>query len=354
MGTTPVDDISVSGRPVGPGHPCYVIAEAGSNHNRDLGIARKLIDVAAEAGVDAVKFQTYSGRTLYSTKTPRFDFLDDELAAKPAHELLDEIALPREWQPILAEHCRDRGVEFMSSPFDRQAVDELDALDVGAFKIASFELVDLPFIRYAAARQRPLILSTGMATLGEIEEAVVAARKAGCEEIALLQCASLYPAPPHVMNLRSIPVMQAAFGVPVGLSDHTHGTHIAAAAVALGACIVEKHYTLDRTMRGPDHPFAAEPRELHDLVVHIRATEAALGDGVKRGPAPEEAEEMYAKARRSVVAATDIPTGTAITDEMLTVKRPGHGVKPKFIELLVGRVARTDIEADDVVMWDMV
>ena len=344
----------MSGRRVGPGHPCYVIAEAGSNHNRDLGLARKLIDVAADAGADAVKFQTYSGRTLYSTKTPRFDFLDDELAAKPAHQLLDEIALPRDWQPILAEHCRARGVEFLSSPFDREAVDELDALDVGALKIASFELVDLPFIRYAARCGRPLILSTGMASLGEIEDAIVAARAAGASEIALLQCASLYPAPAHVMNLRSIPAMQAAFGVPVGLSDHTLGTHAAVAAVALGACIVEKHFTLDRTMRGPDHPFAAEPEELRALVAHIRDTEAALGDGVKRGPSAEEAEEMYTKARRSVVAATAIPAGTVVTAEMLTVKRPGHGVKPKFIELLVGRTTRTDIEADDVLTWDMV
>lgn len=349
-----MSDITVSGRRVGSGHPCYVIAEAGSNHNRDLGIARKLVDVAAEAGVDAVKFQTYSGRTLYSTKTPRFDYLEDDLAAKPAHELLEEIALPRDWQPILAEHCRERGVEFLSSPFDRQAVDELDALDVGAFKIASFELVDLPFIRYAAARGRPLILSTGMATLGEIEEAITAARDAGCPQIALLQCASLYPAPAHVMNLRTIPTMHAAFGVPVGLSDHTSGTHAAVAAVALGACIIEKHYTLDRSMHGPDHPFAAEPQELRDLVAHVRDTEAALGDGVKRGPSAEEAEEMYAKGRRSVVAATAIPRGTAITADMLTVKRPGHGVKPKFIELLVGRVARADIEEDDVVTWDMV
>jgi len=344
----------VSGRPVGPGLPGYVIAEAGSNHNRDLGIARKLIDVAADAGADAVKFQTYSGRTLYSTKTPRFDYLEDDLAAKPAHELLEEIALPRDWQPILAEHCRERGVEFLSSPFDRQAVDELDALDVGAFKIASFELVDLPFIRYAAARGRPLILSTGMATLGEIEEALAAARDAGCTELALLQCASLYPAPAHVMNLRTIPTMQAAFGVPVGLSDHTLGTHAAVAAVALGACIIEKHFTLDRTMSGPDHPFAAEPQELRDLVTHIRDTEAALGDGVKRGPSEEESQEMYAKGRRSVVAAVAIPRGTAITAEMLTVKRPGHGVKPKFLELLVGRLARTDIEEDDVVTWEMV
>ncbi|HUI47402.1 MAG TPA: N-acetylneuraminate synthase family protein [Acidimicrobiia bacterium] len=344
----------MSGRPIGSGHPCYVIAEAGANHNRDLDIARRLIDVAADAGADAVKFQTYSGKTLYSTKTPRFDYLDDDLAAKPAHELLEEISLPRDWQPVLAEHCRDRGVEFMSSPFDRQAVDELDALDVGAFKIASFELVDLPFIRYAAARGRALIMSTGMASLGEIDDAVTAAREAGAGEIALLQCASLYPAPAHAMNLRSIPAMHQAFGVPVGLSDHTRGTHVAVAAVAMGACIVEKHFTLDRSLPGPDHPFAAEPKELHELVSHIRDTEAAFGDGVKRGPTREEAVEMYTKARRSVVAAVAIPVGTVITAEMLTVKRPGFGIKPKYIDLLVGRVARVDIDDDDVVTWDMV
>ena len=181
-------------REVGPGHPCYVIAEAGANHDRDLDAARRLIDVAAEAGADAVKFQTYSGRTLYSTKTPRFDYLG-ELGAKPAHELLDDVALPREWQPILAAHCRDAGIEFLSSPFDRAAVDELDALDVAAFKIASFELVDLPLIEYTASKGRPLILSTGMASLGEIEDAVAAARAAGAPGVCLLQCASLYPSP---------------------------------------------------------------------------------------------------------------------------------------------------------------
>ncbi len=193
-----------------------------------------------------------------------------------------------------------------------------------------------------------------MANLGEIDEAISAARGEGCEQIALLQCASLYPAPANIMNLRSIPAMANAFGVPVGLSDHTIGTHIAVAAVALGACIVEKHYTLDRSMTGPDHSFAAEPQDLRDLVDHIRDAEAAFGDGVKRGPSPEEAEEMYAKARRSVVAATRIPEGAAITADMLTVKRPGHGVKPKFIELLVGRTARRTIEEDDIVTWDMV
>jgi sialic acid synthase SpsE len=337
---------------IGPGLPCYVIAEAGANHDRDLDVARRLIDVAADAGADAVKFQTYSGRTLYSTKTPRFEYLG-ELGAKPAHELLDDVALPREWQPILAAHCRDTGIEFLSSPFDRAAVDELDALDVAAFKIASFELIDLPFVEYTASKGRPLILSTGMASLGEIEDAVAVAHRSGAAEVCLLQCASLYPAPPHIMNLRTIPTMAAAFGVPVGLSDHTRGIHVATAAIALGARLLEKHFTLDRNRSGPDHPFAIEPHELKALVTQVRDVEAALGDGIKAGPSDEERVEMYSKARRSVVAACAIPFGTRITREMLTVKRPGHGIAPKLIDALVGRTAAVDIDDDDVLTWDM-
>lgn len=345
-----VTALEIGGRQVGPGAPCYLIAEAGANHDRDLDVARRLIDVAAEAGADAVKFQTYSGRDLYSTRTPRFDYLGD-LGTKPVHELLDDIALPREWQPVLASHCREVGIEFLSSPFDHRAVDELDSLDIAAFKIASFEIGDHPLIRHAASKSRPMILSTGMATLGEVEEAMSAACAA--PGVALLQCASLYPSPPSIMNLRSIPAMQAAFGVPVGLSDHTLGIHVAPAAVALGADLVEKHFTLDRGRSGPDHPFAVEPGELRDLVAHIRDVEAALGDGVKRGPSDAERVEMYSKARRSVVAATKIPVGTVLTREMLTTKRPGHGIKPKHIDSLVGRVARVDIDDDEVLTWEM-
>lgn len=345
-------DVRLGTATVGPGRPCYVIAEAGANHNRDLDTARRLIDVAVEAGADAVKFQTYTGRDLYSTKTPRFDYLGD-LGAKPIHELLDDIALPREWQPILAEHARQQGIEFLSSPFDRAAVDELDALDVVAFKIASFELVDLGLIEYTASKGRPIVLSTGMATMGEIEDALGVARAAGAHELCLLQCASLYPAPPGRMNLRAMATMREAFGVPVGLSDHTLGIHVASAAVALGAELVEKHFTLDRTSPGPDHPFAVEPNELVAMVRNIREVQEALGDGHKSGPSDEEAEEMYSKARRSLVAACDIPSGTAITREMLTVKRPGFGIKPRFLEAVVGRVASTDIEADEVIVWEM-
>jgi sialic acid synthase SpsE len=340
-------------RAVGDGTPCYVIAEAGANHNRDLDTAHRLIEVAAEAGADAIKFQTYSGTALYSTKAPRFNYLDDALGSRPVHELIEELALPREWQPILAAHCADVGLEFLSSPFDPEAATQLDELDVAAFKVASFELVDLPFLRHLGGYGRPVILSTGMATLGEIEDAMTALRDGGANEIALLQCASLYPAPPRIMNLRSIPSMRAAFGVPVGLSDHTLGIHVAPAAVAMGASLVEKHFTLDRASRGPDHSFAVEPSELAQLVRHIRDVEDALGDGVKRGPSDLEAEEMYSKARRSVVAATDIAAGTTITRSMLTVKRPGFGVQQKFIDTLVGRVARKDIEYDEVITWEV-
>jgi len=337
---------------VGHDHRCYVIAEAGANHNRDLDTARRLIDVAAAAGADAVKFQTYTGRDLYSTKTPRFEYLGD-LADVPVHQLLDDLALPREWQPILAAHARDHDIEFLSSPFDRDAVDSLDELDVAAFRVASFEIVDLGLLSYIASKGRPVILSTGMSTMGEIEDALAALEPAAPSGICLLQCASMYPAPPSIMNLRAMETMERAFGVPVGLSDHTHGTHIASAAVAMGASLIEKHFTLDRSMPGPDHPFAIEPDELTRMVQHIRDVEAALGDGHKRGPSAEESAEMYAKARRSLVAACDIPKGTRLTPEMLTVKRPGYGIAPKLLDTVIGRPVAVDIEADEIIVWDM-
>jgi sialic acid synthase SpsE len=343
--------IDIGGKRVGPGEPAYVIAEAGANHNRDLGLARALIDVAADAGADAVKFQTYTGSGLYSAKTARFRYLKDDRSPR---ELLDAIALPRNWQPGLAEHARNRGISFFSTPFDRDAVDGLAALLVPAMKIASFELVDLPLVRHAASVGVPVILSTGMAVYGEIEDALRAVRDAGNDQVALLRCASLYPSPPEIMNLRAMATMRAAFGVPVGLSDHTTGISIAAAAAALGAELIEKHFTLDRSMEGPDHPFALEPEELRAMIKSVREAESALGNGRLEGPSDAEAEEMYRLARRSVVAAVDIPAGTVISAEMLTTKRPGYGIKPKDIDLVVGRVARIDIESDDVVTWDMV
>jgi sialic acid synthase SpsE len=343
-------ELSIAGRAVGDGHPVYVIAEAGANHNRDLEIARELIDVAAASGADAVKFQTYTGRDLYSSRTPKFEYLQDDRS--PA-ELLDAIALPREWQPELAAHAAQRGIHFFSSPFDRSAVDSLVEVGVPAMKIASFEIVDLGLIEYAAATGLPMIISCGMATYGEIDDALGAVAAAGNPQVALLRCASVYPSPPEIMNLRAIPTMRAAFGVPVGLSDHTLGIAVAPASVAVGASLVEKHFTLSREMEGPDHPFALEPSELEQMVAGIREVEAALGSGRLEGPSEEESGEMFRLARRSIVAAAEIPRGTVLDLSMLTVKRPGYGIAPKYLPAVVGRVASVDIPFDEIITWEM-
>jgi N,N'-diacetyllegionaminate synthase len=346
-----LQSFEIGNRRIGSGDPAYVIAEAGANHNRDLGIAKELIDIAADAGADAVKFQTYTGSTLYSSKTPPFAYLKDERS--PA-DLLDAIALPREWQQELADYARSRAVAFFSAPFDHDAVDSLAAIGVPAMKIASFELVDLPLIRAAASVGVPIILSTGMATYGEVEDALGAVRESANRQVALLRCASVYPAAADIMNLRAMATMREAFGVPVGLSDHTTGISVPIGAAALGAQLIEKHFTLSRTMEGPDHPFALEPGELQAMIAGIRDVEAALGNGRLEGPTEAEAAEMYPLGRRSVVATSDIPAGTTITREMLTTKRPGYGIKPKDIDRLVGRPARVDIEFDDVITWNMV
>jgi len=345
--------IEIGGRRVGPGEPCYVIAEAGANHNRDLGLARELIDVAAEAGADAVKFQVYSGKLLYSSRTPRFDYLKD-VADQDTQAILQQAELPREWLPALAEHAAARGITFFAAPFDAQAIEELDAVGVPVYKIANYELIDTHLIRAVAEKGKPIILSVGMATLGEVEDALDAAREGGATEVALLRCAALYPAPPHIMNLRAMATMRTAFQVPVGLSDHSEGLHVPLGAAGFGMELLEKHFTLDRSMEGPDHPFAIEPDELAELVRGVRAIEAALGDGRLSGPSEEEAREMYTLARRSVIAARDIAAGSVITRDDLTIKRPGYGIRPKELERVVGRTARRDIEYDEVLTWDMV
>lgn len=343
--------VKIGNKVLGQNNYCYIIAEAGANHNRDKDMAFRLIDVAAQAGADAVKFQTYSAETLYSKKTPRFKYLKD-VADQDTWDLIKAAELPRQWQPELAEYARSRGIDFLSTPFDYDAVDELHELDVPAFKIASFEIVDLPLIRYAASKGRPMILSTGMANYGEIEEAIAACREVGNENIVLLQCVSLYPSPVHLVNLRAMETMRQAFGLPTGLSDHTQGIAIPTAAAALGASVLEKHYTLDRSLPGPDHPFALEPHELHAMVSSMREVAQALGNGRKEGPSPEE-EEMYRLARRSLIAAVNIPAGTPITEDMIVIKRPGYGIKPRDLSKVIGSRAARDIAADEVLEWEM-
>lgn len=340
--------IKIGNKYIGDNYPCFITVDVGANHNRDLTVAKKLIDAAAGAGADAIKFQIYSAEVLYSKQVPPHSGYDKNL-----WELIKEIETPRQWIPKLREHCDKRNIIFFATPFDYEAIEELDNY-VEIYKIASFELVDLPLIEYAAKKQKPIIISTGLANLEEIEDAYLACKKADNNQIAFLQCASLYPAKPEIMNLKAMSTVKAAFpDVVVGLSDHTHGIHISVAAVAIGAKIIEKHFTLDRTMKGPDHPFAIEPDELKDMVKQIREVESAIGDGKKLGPKPEEMEN-YRVARRSIHAIRAIPEGAIITRDMLTVKRPSLGIKPKFIDILIGRNAKKNIEADEWITWEMV
>jgi N,N'-diacetyllegionaminate synthase len=343
----------IKGRPVGVGQPCFVIAEPGSNHNGSLDTALELIDVAADAKADAVKFQTFRAEDHYVRNTPQFSYLREIAPDVSTFELIKRNELPREWHAALRKRAEERGIIFLSTPSDRAAVDELVGQhDMGAIKIASFEAVDLSFIDYCARKGRPMIIATGMCSLGDVEDILATTERAGNQQVILLHCVSLYPTQPEQVNLRAMQTLAAAFDVPVGLSDHTMGIEIPLAAVALGATVIEKHYTLDRRLPGPDHPFAVEPDELKAMVAGIRKVQSALGSPLKR-QLPDEAE-MARLGRRSVVARVRIAQGTVLTADMLTAKRPGYGIAPKFISLLVGRPARRTIEADEVVTWEMV
>ncbi|MEW6172102.1 MAG: N-acetylneuraminate synthase [Bacillota bacterium] len=338
-----------------PSERVLVIAEAGVNHNGSVDVAKKLVDAALKAGADAVKFQT---------------FVPEEVAAKSAEiagyqranmpasretqlEMIKRFTLSYEDFRCLKAYCDQTGIMFLSTPFDKFSVDFLDDLGVPVFKVASGELVYHPFLRYVAAKGRPMILSTGMATLGEIEEALAVVR-AACRsvEITLLHCTSDYPALFEDVNLKAIDTLRQAFGIPVGYSDHTPGIEVPVAAVALGACIIEKHFTLDRNMEGPDHRASLEPEELAAMIRAIRNVEKALGDGHKR-PTSRELETMKV-ARRSLIAACDITAGEIVSADKLAIKRPGTGIPPKMLEIVVGRRARVDIPADTVITWEMI
>lgn len=346
--TAPPPVLRIGNREVGDGRPCYVIAEIGSNHNQDYDLARRMIDAAARSGVDAVKFQTFRAIDHYSKKTPGFSYLKNI----DTHGLIKSLELDRDWQAGLKEHAQGNGVDFFSSPCDSDAIQGLAALDAPAYKVASFDLTDDVLVSEMAAVGKPLILSTGMATWSDIQSALDAARGAGNEQIVLLQCTSLYPAPSHLANLRAMASLRAAFGVLTGYSDHTQGDHVALAAVAMGACMLERHFTLDRSLPGPDHSFAIEPDEMTAMMQRIREIEAAMGDGIKNGPRPEELE-MAQKGRRSLHARRRIAAGEVITGDMIFAKRPGLGILPALKPHVLGRTARVEIDEDQWITWEM-
>jgi pseudaminic acid synthase len=346
-------EFQIGNHRVGPVHPCYVIAEAGSNHNRDLGMALRLIEVAAEAGADAVKFQTYTAEGLYSRRTPDMTYLKEQGLLgdrESVWELIKRVQIPWEWHADLARHAASVGIAFFSTPFEEAAVDLLETLDVPAYKIASYEVNHLPLIEHAARTGKPLLISTGMASLGDIERALDTAAAAGARDLLVMHCAVNYPPRFEDLNLRAITTLREAFQVPIGWSDHTPGHTADVVAVALGACAVEKHFTVSRDQEGPDHPFALEPDELRAMVRAIRETEASLGSTVKR--VTESEAEMYRLGRRSIVAAREVAAGHTITRDDIAIKRPGFGIPVHDLERVIGSHAVRALEPDQVLQWD--
>ncbi|WP_258359746.1 N-acetylneuraminate synthase [Moorella sulfitireducens (nom. illeg.)] len=332
----------------------FIIAEAGVNHNGDLRLARKLVDAAVEAGADAVKFQTFKAEKVVTPGAERAQYQKDNMPGKDESqlEMIKRLELSYAQFRELYAYCWHKGIIFLSSPFDQESIDFLAALGVPYFKIPSGEITNYPFLRRIAGKKRPVILSTGMATLGEVEGALRVLREAGARDITLLHCTTNYPALPEEVNLRAMLTMKQAFALPVGYSDHTMGIAVPIAAAALGAEVIEKHLTLDRTFTGPDHRASLEPGEFKEMVAAIRQVEKSLGDGIKR-PAPGELAIMPA-ARRSLVAARDIAAGEIITESCLTARRPGTGIPPNFWDVVVGRQARRDIAAGSILSWDMI
>ncbi|MDN5319821.1 MAG: pseudaminic acid synthase [Thermococcaceae archaeon] len=345
--------IKINDRKIGPGYPVYIVAELSANHNQDFETAVKLIEAAKEAGADAVKVQTYTPDTItIDVDRPEFKIKGGTLwDGKTLYELYKEAYMPWEWQKELKKIANKLGLDFFSAPFDPTAVNFLEKLGVPAYKIASPEIVDIPLIEKVAETGKPVIISTGMANLCEIEEAVQAVRKKGNYQIALLKCTSAYPAPYESMNLKTIPNMMEAFGVPVGLSDHTLGIEVPIAAVALGASIIEKHFTLSRSIQTPDSAFSLEPHEFKAMVQAIRNVEKALGD-VRYGT--DKSEEEIKKYRRSLYVVRDIKKGELFTEENVKSIRPGYGLPPKYLKEILGRKARCDIPKGTPLRWEFV
>jgi pseudaminic acid synthase len=340
-------------RLVGPKHPAYIIAELSANHNQDFDQAAGIIKAAKEAGADAVKLQTYTADTItIASDRKEFRIGGGTLwDGRNLHHLYGEASTPWEWQPRLKKVANDLGMDLFSSAFDATAVDFLEKMGVPAHKVASFELVDIGLIQRMARTGKPLIMSTGMASLEEIEEALQTARDAGASQIALLKCTSAYPAPAEEMNLRTIPEMVRRFGVPVGLSDHTMGVAAPVAAIALGACIIEKHLTLSRAIPGPDSGFSLEPHEFKAMVDAVRTAEKALGE-VHFGLS--EKEESLRVFRRSLFVVQDVKRGETFTAANVRSIRPGHGLHTRHLNGVLGKRAVRDIERGTPLSWDLV
>lgn len=328
----------------------FIIGEAGVNHNGSLDMAKKLVDVAVVAGCNAVKFQTFKADNLVSKSAKKAKYqIENTGESESQYEMIKRLELTKEFHIDLINYCKSKNIMFLSTPFDEECADLLDELGVEVFKIPSGEITNLPFLRYVANKGKPIILSTGMSYLGEVEEAVNEIKKIKDVEIILLHCTSNYPADFEDVNLNAMKTIKNAFNLQVGYSDHTKGIEVSIAAVAMGAKVIEKHFTLDRELDGPDHKASLIPEELKSLVLSIRNIEKAFGNGIKK-PAESETDTKEV-ARKSIIAGVKIQKGTVLSPEMLRIKRPGKGISPKYIEEIIGFECKEDIEEEQYLEW---
>lgn len=342
----------INGRRIGPGSPVYLVAEMSANHNQDFDQAVKILRAAKEAGADAIKLQTYTPDTItIDADNPYFQVQGTLWHGTKLYDLYAKAYTPWEWHPKLQELAQELGLDFFSTPFDASAVDFLETIQVPVYKVASFENVDLPLLRKIASTGKPIIMSTGMATLAEIDEAIRTMQEIRQNPLALLKCVSAYPALPEEMNLRTIPFLAEAFGLPVGLSDHTPGITVPVAAVAVGACIVEKHFTLSRVIPSPDSAFSLEPDEFRAMVEAVRTTEKVLG-AVHCGVSKQE--EHSRVFRRSLFVVKDMKAGERFTHESVRSIRPAHGLHTRYLNEVLGRCATRDVKRGTPLSWDLV
>jgi N,N'-diacetyllegionaminate synthase len=350
--STQRSEVAIGQWKIGPNQPCFVIAEAGVNHNGSTEMALRLVDAAVRAGAQAVKFQTFIADQVISATAPKAAYQRETTGSGESQlEMVRKLELPPHMFADIQHYCQSAGILFLSTPFEEASADLLEALAVPAFKIASGEITNFPFLEHVALKHRPMIVSTGMSDLEEVRAAVEVIRNCGNPELILLHCVSSYPASPSSANLRAMHTLAHEFSVPVGFSDHTLGIEVTLAAVVLGATVIEKHLTLDKTLSGPDHRASLEPEEFAAMVRGIRVVESALGDGHKR-PSPEELDTASV-ARKSLVSARTLARGTILTEDAIAIRRPGTGLAPSMRSQLVGRRLSHDVQAGEVLKWEM-
>lgn len=345
-----VENIMFGNRQIGPGNRCYIIAEIGVNFNGDLELAKKSIDAAADSGADAAKFQTFCADEFVADKSLMYTYAESDgtVVTESQYEMFKRLELPHEWHVILKKYAEEAGIDFLSSAADKKAADLLADIEVKAFKLASEDLINIDLLEYVAAKKFPTILSTGMADVDEIDAAVKIFEEAGNRRLVILHCVSSYPTPFDQCNLRRIRSMQARYGYPIGFSDHTEGWEAPMLSIGAGACLIEKHFTLDKNLKGPDHKMSSDPEELARMVSMVRTAEELMGrEGLKYADVESSGRAEF---RRSVVASGYLPAGTVITKKDIAYKRPGIGLKPYQRDIILGRTLKRDLECDERIM----